>query len=321
MGRYLIIRMAGILPQLFLISLLAFAIMKAAPGDPVAALVGGTSEFMTEADHQRVAHNLGLDRPLIVQYGMWLGNVLQGDLGRSLKDGREIRGMLFEGLTATLVLVGCAWGVIALMAVPAGYWAGSRRRSWVDYLVSTCALVSFATPTFWLGLILILVFSVELDLFPSAGQTSLGDASFGDQAQHLALPLLTIVLTQIGPYIRLVRGSIQDTLLSDFLRAARARGLPKRTVVWRYLFPNALTPFITWVGFSFPLLVGGTFIVEWVFGWPGMGRLFLQAANGRNYPLLMAAVLITGLLVIAGNLFADLLVAWLNPKLRRGYGR
>ena len=321
MGRYLIVRMAGIVPQLFLISLLAFGIMKAAPGDPVAALVGGSAEFMSEADYQRVAHNLGLDRPLIVQYGMWVNNVLQGDLGRSLKDGREISGMLFEGLTATLILVGCAWGVIAPMAVSAGYWAGSRRHSWVDYIVSACALVSFATPTFWLGLILILVFSLELDLFPSAGQTSMGDVSFGDRVHHLVLPLLTIVLTQIGPYIRLVRGSIQDTLLSDFLRAARARGLTTRTVVWRYLFPNALTPCITWAGFSFPLLVGGTFIVEWVFGWPGMGRLFLQAAVNRNYPLLMAAVLITGLLVIAGNLFADLLVAWLNPKLRRGYGR
>ena len=313
--------MLGIVPQLFLISLLAFGIMKAAPGDPVAALAGGTAEFMSEADHQRVAHNLGLDRALIVQYGMWVNNVLQGDLGRSLKDGREIRGMLFEGLQATLILVGCAWGVIALMAVSAGYWAGSRRRSWVDYLVSTCALVSFATPAFWLGLILILIFSMELDLFPSAGQTSLGDASFGDQVHHLVLPLFTIVLTQVGPYIRLVRGSIQDTLLSDFMRAARARGLTKNTVLWRYLFPNALPSCITWVGFSFPLLVGGTFIVEWVFGWPGMGRIFLQAAMSRNYPVLMAAVLLTGLLVIAGNLFADLLVAWLNPKLRRGYGR
>ncbi|MEO5955762.1 MAG: ABC transporter permease [Nitrospiraceae bacterium] len=320
MGRYLIIRMVGIVPQLLLISLLAFTIMKAAPGDPVAALVGGSSEFMSEADHQRVAHNLGLDRPLIVQYGMWLNKVVQGDLGRSLKDGREIRGMLFEGLAATLILVGCAWGVLTPMAVSAGYWAGSRRHSWVDYILSTCALVSFATPAFWLGLILILIFSVELDLFPSAGQTSMGDASFGDQMQHLVLPLLTIVLTQVGPYIRLVRGSIQDILLSDFLRAAWARGLTSRTVVWRYLLPNALTPFITWIGYSFPLLVGGTFIVEWVFGWPGMGRMFLQAAIGRNYPVLMATVLITGLLVIAGNLFADLLVAWLNPKLRRGYG-
>lgn len=319
MWRYALRRVAGMLPQLLLISLLAFVIMKAAPGSPIASLVGGR-EFMTDADFQRVAHNLGLDRPLLVQYGAWLGNLLQGDWGHSLKDGREISAILWDGLQATLVLAGVSWMVLLVLAVAAGYWAGTRAHTKIDYAVSGLALVSFATPAFWLGLILILVFSVTFDLLPSAGQSSLGrDNDLADYLSHLILPVTCIVLTHVGPYIRLVRGSVRDVLGAEFYKSARARGLSRATLVWRYLLPNALTPFITWMGLTFPLLVGGTFIVEWVFGWPGIGRLFLQAAISRDYNLLMAAVLVTGVLVIIGNLLADMAVAWLNPKLRRSY--
>lgn len=292
--------------------------MKLAPGDPIASLVGGR-EYMTEADYERVSRNLGLDRPVPVQYLIWLGNLAQGDWGKSLRDGREIQGILSEGLKASLILVGAAWVILVPIALAAGYWAGTRSRSWIDQVISGSALLSAATPAFWLGLVLIVVFAVGTGLLPSSGRMTLGEErSFADQAAHLVLPVLTIVLTQAGPYIRLARGSIQDTMGADFLRAARARGLRKRTRVFRYLLPNALTPFITWIGLSFPLLVGGTFIVEWVFAWPGLGRIFLQAAISRDYPMLMASVLVTGLLVIAGNILADLFVAWLNPKLRRG---
>jgi peptide/nickel transport system permease protein len=317
-GRYLLIRIASAFPQLLLISLLSFMIMKIAPGEPVASLVGGT-EYMTKADYERVRHNLGLDRPLPVQYLIWLRNLSQGDWGKSLRDGREISGIVLNGLEASLLLVGMAWLFLVPVSLAAGYWAGTRPRSWIDHLVSGSALLSAATPAFWLGLILIVLLSVGAGLFPSSGRSSLGEeGSFLDRATHLVLPVLTIVLTQAGPYIRLARGSIQDTVSADFLRAARARGLKKRTRVLRYLLPNALTPFITWIGLSFPLLVGGVFIVEWVFAWPGLGRLFLQAAVARDYPMLMASVFLTGVLVIAGNILADLSVAWLNPKLRRG---
>lgn len=319
MWLYALKRVAGVLPQLLLISLLAFLIMKAAPGSPIASLVGGR-EFMSEADYERVARNLGFDQPLIVQYGHWLGNLLQGDFGHSLKDGREISVILWAGVQATLVLAGVSWLVLLVLAIAAGYWAGTRAHTKIDYAVSGVALVSFATPAFWLGLILILIFSVYLDLLPSSGQSTLGrENDLLDYLAHLVLPVACIVLTHVGPYIRLVRGSVRDVLGAEFFKAARARGLSRATLAWRYLLPNALTPFVTWMGLTFPLLVGGTFIVEWVFGWPGIGRIFLQAAIGRDYNLLMAAVLVTGVLVIVGNLLADMLVAWLNPKLRRSY--
>lgn len=320
MVRYVLLRLAGALPQLLLISVIAFAIMKAAPGDPVASLVG-SREFMTQADYERVARNLGLDQPITMQYTRWLGNVLQGEWGYSIQDGRKVGTVIAGALANTLLLIGVAGVVMVIVALVAGHWAGTRAQQPADYVISAVALVSFATPAFWLGLLLILLFGVVLDWLPSAGQSSLGEPdTVWMRVRHLILPVATIVLAHVGPYVRLVRGSVRDVLSSDYYRAAVARGLPKHILMWHYELPNALTPFITWCGFSLPLLVGGTFIVEWVFSWPGIGVLFLKAAIAKNYTMLMAAVLVTGAFVIVGNLVADVLVAWLNPKLRRTHG-
>ena len=321
MLRYLALRFGSAIPQLLLISLLAFIVMKAAPGSPVSSLVGGR-EFMSAADFERVSGNLGLNDPLITQYLNWLGNILQGDWGYSIKDGREVNEVIWAATLNTGLLIGIAGVCIVLVSLVIGYIAGRWAQSPVDYAASGLALVSFATPAFWLGLLLILLFSVELDWLPSSGMVTLGQPdTWLTRMQHLVLPVATIILAHAGPYIRLVRGSVRDVLTSEYYRAAVARGLPRRILMWRYELPNALTPFITWCGVSLPLLVGGTFIVEWVFSWPGIGQLFLRSAIGKNYTILMAAVLVTGVLVILGNLIADLLVAWLNPRMRRQYGR
>jgi peptide/nickel transport system permease protein len=321
MLRYLALRIGSAIPQLLLISILAFLIMNVAPGSPVASLVGGR-EFMSAVDYERVAGNLGLNDPLITQYARWLGNILQGDWGYSIKDGREVSVVIWTATKNTALLIGIAGLGIVLVSLMIGYIAGRWAQSPVDYAASGLALVSFATPAFWLGLLLILLFSVVLDWFPSSGMVTLGQPdTWLTRLQHLILPVATIILAHAGPYIRLVRGSVRDVLASDYYRAAVARGLPSHVLMWRYELPNALTPFITWCGVSLPLLVGGTFIVEWVFSWPGIGQLFLKSAIGKNYTVLMAAVLVTGVLVIIGNLIADLLVAWLNPKMRRQYGR
>lgn len=319
MLRFLAFRVLGVLPQLVLVSILAFIVMKAAPGDPVASLAGG-SEHMTKADHARVSSNLGLDRPLYVQYGLWLGRMAQGDWGNSVKDGRGVSGILVYALVNTMTIVLCVWVLMIACAVLLGYWAGSRPHAPADYLISGFSTLSFAVPPFWLGLMLILIFSVAFDLFPSSGLATIGEDSLSDRLRHLVLPVATVFLTHIGPYIRLVRASVRDTLSSGFVRAARARGLGQWTVISRYLLPNALGPFITWAGFSFPLLVGGIFVVEWVFGWPGLGRLFLQSAMSRDYPVLMGCVIVVCILVIVGNLLADCLAAAFNPKLRRSHG-
>lgn len=321
MLRYLAVRLGAALPQLLLISLLAFIIMKAAPGSPVSGLVGGR-EFMSAVDYERVAGNLGFNDPLITQYANWLGNILQGDWGYSIKDGRAVSDVIWVATINTALLIGIAGLGIILISLIIGYIAGRWAQSPVDYVASGLALVSFATPAFWLGLLLILLFSVQLDWLPSSGMVTLGQPdNWQSRLQHLVLPVLTILLAHAGPYIRLVRGSVRDVLASDYYRAAVARGLPRRILIWRYELPNAITPFITWCGVSLPLLVGGTFIVEWVFSWPGIGQLFLKSAVGKNYTVLMAAVLVTGVLVIIGNLIADLLVAWFNPKMRRQYGQ
>ncbi len=319
MLRFLALRLLGVIPQLVLVSILAFIVMKAAPGDPVGSLAGGT-EHMTRADHARVSSNLGLDQPLYVQYGLWLGRMAQGDWGHSVKDGRAVSGILIYGLVNTMTIVACVWVLMISCAMLLGYWAGSRPHTTADYLVSGFSTLSFAIPPFWLGLMLILIFSVVLDLFPSSGIATIGEDTLADRLHHLALPVATVFLTHIGPYIRLVRSSVRDTLSSGFVRAARARGLGQWTVISRYLMPNALGPFITWAGFSFPLLVGGIFVVEWVFSWPGLGRLFLQSAMSRDYPVLMGCVIVVCILVIVGNLLADCLAAAFQPKLRRSHG-
>ena len=321
MLRYLALRIGSVIPQLLLISLLAFLILKAAPGSPVASLVGGR-EFMSAVDYERVAGNLGLKDPWITQYTRWLGNILQGDWGYSMKDGRRVSDVIWTATINTALLISIAGVGIVLISLTMGYIAGRWAQSPVDYIASGVALVSFATPAFWLGMLLILLFSVVLNWLPSSGMLTLGKPdTWFVRLQHLILPVTTIILAHAGPYIRLVRGSVRDVIASDYYRAAVARGLPNRILMWRYELPNALTPFITWCGVSLPLLVGGTFIVEWIFSWPGIGQLFLKSAIGKNYTVLMAAVLVTGVLVIIGNVIADLLVAWLNPKMRRQYGR
>lgn len=321
MLRYLALRFGSAIPQLLLISLLAFIVMKAAPGSPVASLVGGR-EFMSATDFERVAGNLGLNEPLYTQYLTWLSNVLTGDWGYSIKDGRAVSEVIWVATLNTGLLIGIAGTGIVLISLLMGYVAGRWAQSPVDYAVSGLSHISFATPAFWLALLFILLFSVELDWLPSSGMVTLGQPdTWQTRLLHLVLPVLTIILAHAGPYIRLVRGSVRDVLSSDYYRAAVARGLPRRILLWRYELPNALTPFITWCGVSLPLLVGGTFVVEWVFSWPGIGQLFLKSAIGKNYTVLMAAVLVTGVMVILGNLIADLLVAWLNPKIRRQYGR
>jgi peptide/nickel transport system permease protein len=316
--RFIAIRIAGVLPQLLLVSLLAFGIVRAAPGDPVASLAGGV-EYMSAADHARVSRNLGLDQPLHVQYGRWLARMLQGDWGHSLKDGRPVFEVVTRALGYSLLLVGIVWVLIIVTGIVLGYLAGSAPDSLRDTAISGFAALSFAVPPFWLGLMLIVLFSVGLNLLPASGSARIGDGSLIDRAAHLVLPVATLLLTQVGPYIRLVRSSVRDTLSSGFMRAARARGLGRRTLVRRHLLPNALTPFITWAGSSLPLLISGAFVVEWVFSWPGLGRLFLQAATSREYPFLMGCVIVVCTLVIAGNLLADCLVAALNPKLRRSH--
>lgn len=317
MWRFILIRTLKALFQLLLTSLLAFIIIKSAPGDPIASLVGGR-KFMTDYDYERVAHNLGLDQPIAHQYGAWLVNLFQGDWGHSIRDGRIVSTTILQYINATLLLIGISCVFMIGIAIFAGCWAGLRARSSIDYIISSFSLISSATPAFWLGLLLILLFSVSLNWLPSSGQLPIGsNGAWSDYLAHLVLPVSCIVLTHIGPYIRLIRGSVQDVLTTDYYRAARARGLPQHVLIKNYILPNALTPFIIWIGLTFPLLVGGTFIVEWVFGWPGIGRLFLQVSLARDYPMIMGIVIVTSALVIIGNLLADMLVLWLNPRLRR----
>jgi peptide/nickel transport system permease protein len=297
---------------------LTFILLHLAPGDPARHLAGPAA-----SDEQLTAlrARLGLDRPLVEQFVSWLGHTLRGDWGRSLATGRPVSAMLGEAWpwTAWLVLTSLLLSYL-LGILTALFQERSRRRT--DTALSVAAVSLFAMPAYWLGLMLIWLFAYQLRVLPAFGAVGL-DADFLppaaralDLLRHLALPLLTLALIGAGGAARFARGAIFDVRSEPFLLAARARGLPPGRVQRRYLLRNALSPIVTLLGLSLPTLFSGAVFVEGIFAWPGVGRVLINAVGGRDYPVVMGAATVSAVLVVVGNLLADLLNAWLDPRLR-----
>lgn len=322
MRRYVIARIAQTIPLLCLLSVLTFGMLAAAPGDPALAFLqaGRGGAPPRPVDVARVHHNLGLDRPLPVRYVRWLGGALQGDFGTSYLNGRQVRGTLRTVIPPTLVLTGTALVMTIVAALLFGLAAGMLAGSWIARLISAFVLTLYSVPTFVTALLSILVFGVYWHLLPSGGMTRAGEAiSIGAVAHHVILPAAVLALgNHLGAYIRLVEAAVVQTRSADFVQNAVARGLPAHVVLLRHVLRNSLVPFVAQLGASFGGLIAGAYAVEVIFAWPGMGRAGLQAATGRDYSLLMAIVLLTGVAVIAGNLLADLTVALLDPRVRLG---
>lgn len=303
-------------PVLLVVSLCAFFLIHSAHGDPAVAMYGSQLERMREDDQERIRHNLGLDRPLPVQYGRWLGQAVQGELGISYINARPVSELLMERLPRTLVLNVGAMALMFILAVAVGMASAIKQYSWLDYGATFLSFLFFSIPSFWLALLAILLFSVELGWLPSAGLASLGqEGDFVDRLKHLILPLIVLALSHIGGYIRFVRSSMLEVLGKEYIRMAHAKGLAPRRIHYLHAFKNALVPVITYAGLSFASLVGGGYLVETVFAYPGLGQLSIQAAAMRDYPVLMGTILLTGCFVVAGNLLADIACAWVDPRL------
>ena len=298
--------------------LLTFLLLHLAPGDPAVHLAGPA----TTADQlAAVRHTLGLDQPLPRQLLAWLGRVATGEWGTSLATGRPVAAMLGEAWPWTAVLVLLSLGLSYLLGIGLALLQaqGSARR---DTVLSVLSVALFAVPAYWLALVLVWVFSWRLGWLPAFGGAGV-DADFLpagaralDRLRHLALPLATLTLIGVGGAARFVRGSLFDARREPFLVAARARGLPGRRLLFRHLLRNALGPVVTLLGLSLPALFSGTVFVEGVFAWPGVGRVLLLGVQARDYPVVMAATLVSALLVVLGTLLADLLRAWVDPRLR-----
>src|SRR4051794_4318894 len=322
MAVYLLRRLAGAIPLLLFVSVSVFALLQAAPGGPSGAYMRrGT---MNAEDIARIEQQLGLNDPLPVQYGKWLARVLQGDLGVATSTKRPVAVEILDRLPNTLTLMGVAWVVTLLIAIPVGILSAVRQYSKFDHLVTSITFVGQSIPIFWFGLILLLVFYVWLEnpltgepLLPAGGVQTMGAPfSIGDRIIHLILPVTMLAAGWVAWYSRFLRASMLETIHQDYVRTARAKGLSERLVILRHGFRNAAIPLVTLMALDVPFLFTGALFTEVIFAWPGMGRLFYDAAERRDYGLLMAIIMITSALIILANIVADLLYAWLDPRIR-----
>ncbi|MGZ3551746.1 MAG: ABC transporter permease, partial [Vulcanimicrobiaceae bacterium] len=272
----------------------------------------------TPAQVARVTHELGLDRPIQYQYATWLGNIVRGDLGYSYIKQRPVTALLAQRLPQTLLLMCSALLVSILIAVPLGVYQASRRNSAFDRVASIFVFVAWSMPTFWFGTILIAVFAVTLRWFPVGGLQTIDTTAFDwpSRIAHLVMPAATLAIVSVAGWSRYIRGSMVEQLREDYTRTAVAKGLPSRVVLFRHVLRNALIPFITLLGANLPLLFGGAVITEQIFAYPGMGQLFWESAVDRDYSTLLGMTVITAILVILGNLLADILYGVVDPRVR-----
>lgn len=316
---FFVLRIAQAVPAILAIAALNFLLLQLAPGDAadiIAASSGhGTPEMVAE-----LRRSYGLDQPLYVQFVAYVGKLLSLDLGTSLILNRPVVELIGERLGATLILMVTAISLAVLIGLALGIFAALRHRDWFDAFISVTALIVYATPQFWLGLMLIVFFSITFGLFPSGGMQTIGVelgplASWLDVAWHLALPATTLGLFYVAAYTRLMRTSMLDIMTLDYVKTARAKGLSELRIAFTHAARNAMLPVVTLMGVQVGHLLGGSILVETVFGWPGLGRLVLDALLQRDLVLLLGILFISSCVVVFTNLVVDLLYGVLDPRL------
>jgi peptide/nickel transport system permease protein len=304
MLNYIIKRLFSTIPVLIGISLLLFFMLRMLPGDPAQVLAG---QMATPEEIENIRQQLGMDRPIYEQYAAYLGRLARFDLGRSARTQNPVTQEIWARLPNTLLLAVVAIMLACLFGIPAGIISAVRPYSWIDYLVTTSALFGMSMPVFWLGLMLVVVFSVILKWLPAGGTGSW---------QNVILPSVTLAAFVVAFIARMTRSTMLETLSQDFTTTARSKGLQEWVVVIKHAFKNAMIPIITVVGLQFGLLLGGAVLTETVFAWPGLGRLIVDSILARDYPVIQGAILIFGLLYIMVNLFVDLIYALVDPRIR-----
>jgi len=316
-GRFVLRRLLQALPLLIAISAVSFAILKLTPGGPLAAYEG--NPLFTDEDRKRLEHAFGIDQPVPLQYLSWLGQFVRGDWGYSFASHQPVLALVAERLPNTIYLMGTVFVTVLLLAIPIGVFAAVKQYSWFDHVVTGATFAFLSTPTFWLGLLLIIAFGLQLRLFPLGGIDTPGQPfNLFDRLRHLVLPVATIALVQLGSHVRYLRASMLETINQDYMRTARSKGLGERAVVLRHALKNAAIPLVTVVALDVPELFAGALVTEQIFGWPGMGRLFWDAATRFDYPVLMGILTVSSALIVLANLFADVVYGYLDPRIRFG---
>jgi peptide/nickel transport system permease protein len=312
--RYLIHRLVEAALVLLLMSFVIYGLIGLMPGDPIDLMASG-DPHITSADIARLKAIYGLDRPLLERYGHWLAGALRGEFGYSRAYARPVLEVLPPRLANTCVLMGVSFVLALLIALPAGILAALRPRSFLDYGLNLLAFAGISVPSFWLALLLILLFAVDLGWLPASGVQSVGVDSFGDRLTHLVLPVLTLAALTAGNLLRFTRSAMLETLRQDYIRTARAKGLGPLGVVLGHALRNAMIPVVTVLALQFGALFSGALIVETMFAYLGMGKLIYDSIMGNDFNLALIGLLFATLLTVASNLGADLIYAWLDPRI------
>jgi peptide/nickel transport system permease protein len=311
-GTYILRRLVALIPVLLMVSVVAFALVHLTPGDPVANILGDRA---TTEDIERVRHQLGLDRPLYEQYVVWLFNVVRGDLGRSVFVDQPVVGMIVERAEPTLLLAGTALLLTLVIGIPAGVFAAMKHNGVIDQSLMILALLGVSMPNFWLGLNLIILFSVLLGWFPTGGYTPIQE-SFSGAVRSVILPAVALGSGQAALVARITRASMLEVLQQDYVRTARAKGLPWLPVNYRHALKNALLPTVTVVGVVVAVLIGGSVVTETVFTIPGAGRLVVNSVLRRDYPVVQGAILMVAGAYVLVNLLVDIVYVYIDPRIR-----
>jgi peptide/nickel transport system permease protein len=333
---YIIRRLLLMIPVIFGITILMFLLTATNPnGGEITAYIGGAGKNVSPQQLKALEHRLGLDQPLWAQYGNYMGRLLSGDLGNSFQQHESVGDAIKIRVAPTLILLGTAFLLQELIAIPLGIFAALRRGSFFDQTFSVIVYILFSIPTFWFGLMAVIFIGVDLGWLPFGGMVNIkaaGDdfgtpaywmyfhahtfAAITDIIAHLVMPAFILAAVGIAGDSRFLRGQMLEVLSQDYVRTAKAKGLSSRAVTWKHALRNAILPIVTNIGLQLPGLIGGAVVTESIFGWPGMGSLFIDSAQHFDYPVVIAIVLLTGILTLVFNLLTDLSYALIDPRIR-----
>ena len=312
----LFLRKAGqVAVVMLLISFFSFAIIELAPGDVSSMYL---TDDMTPEEQAMIIEKLGLDKSMMERYFSWLSEALRGNFGVSMTYKQPVWPMLMKRLPSTILLMGTSLLVSLSLSIPLGLIAGYKKNTWVDNVISGFAYFGLSIPNFYFGMMMIVVFSSTLHWLPSSGMRTVGVHSFADVLMHMIMPVLTMALSSMASKVRYVRANTIGQLSDEYVLAAKAKGTPPMTILFRHVMKNTLLPIITMVGMQMASLVCGSFIIESVFGWPGVGTFAMGAIGTRDYPIIMAYIMLSGFILVMGNFTADMLYSFADPRIKRG---
>jgi peptide/nickel transport system permease protein len=312
--RFLLQRLAETFVVLLAMSFVIYGLIGLMPGDPIDLMLTADPK-LTPADVARLKALQGLDQPLLNRYVAWLGNALQGDFGYSRLQALPVWQVVVPRLWNTVLLLGISLAIALAIAIPAGVWAAARPGSLPDGIINLLAFAGISVPIFWLAILLIILFAVVLRVLPASGTATFGAGGLADSAKYLVLPVLTLTIVTVGSQLRYVRSAMIEVLRQDFIRTARAKGVPRRSLYYRHALRNALIPFITILALDFGTLFSGALITELMFAYLGMGKTIFDAIMGNDYNLALVSLLLGTAVVLLSNLLADLAYAWVDPRI------